>query len=76
MSYVGIVYGPHDSPLYCYPDGKNYEVVNGNWSFTKNSKRIRGKKGLEWRIVIPEMKHYKDYNEACVLIEEAAKHHK
>ena len=70
--YVGIVYGPNDSPIYCFPDGPNYVVVNGNWVFTKNSKRIGGKKNAEWRIVIPNMKHYSDYNEACDEIERVA----
>jgi len=70
-NYVGIVYGPNDSPLYCYSDGHNWHVINGQWSFGKKSKRINKK--LEWRIVLQDMKWYEDYNEACVIIEKADK---
>lgn len=73
MACVGIVYGDNNSPLYCIDQGSTYHVINGNWDFSKKSKYIQGDKRLPWRVVIPNMTGYSDYNEACIEIEERAK---
>jgi len=79
MKYVGIVYGPHDSPLYCEVYADTYEVINGGWTLYKDG-GISKPGGVapdtnigEYRIVLEDMADL-GYNNACFLISEAAKH--
>jgi hypothetical protein len=80
MKFVGIVYGPHDSPLYCQEFNKCYEVINGGWTLYKDggiSKpggTVEDNSNVgEYRIVLEDMEDI-GYNTACLLIVEAAKH--
>ncbi len=72
--FVGFVYGENNKPLYCEENRAGYYVINGNWSFDKNTRYVFGDKSQELRMVLPEMDKL-DYNEACKLIMEAASEH-
>jgi hypothetical protein len=72
--FVGFVYGKDNSPLYCEESRGGYYVINGNWSFGKNTVYLRGDKNKELRMVLPDMKEM-EYHEACILIQEAANGH-
>ena len=71
---VGIVYGPHDSALYCDEYKDSYEVINGGWTLWKDgSISHKGGDNIgEYRVVLTNMENM-GYNKACELIMEAAK---
>ena len=78
---VGLTYKDSTNPLYCYDCGDYYEVINGGWSFDKQTGQIDGYKErtVEYQIIIPDMSDMKFddlYNHACfTIIEEAEKIH-
>jgi hypothetical protein len=82
--YVGIVYGENKNPLYCIDEGVKYFVVNGSWSFNKETGRILRAATNEapddfviflanWRVVLPVMAAMSSHNEACAEISRAEK---
>ena len=69
--YVGIVYGPNDSPVYCRSDGRYWRVINGGWGFAKKNQHMPFSGNPEWKIILRNMGKM-GWEKACQLITKKA----